>query len=176
MAHNLSTDFPSRLILLPYRHTYTDFTNAPAVFKSTFQEVIYLSIARTLLLLLLLLLLLVLVLVTTLLLVMVMVMLVPLRLHPAAPPEGGLLGVGDEAADQSQVITGSRDPGQPMGGHLEMMLYPGSMLGNTRPAGRLRSIVCCCCYCYRCYCSGPAITEAEMVILPSSIYTDPHNF
>ena len=25
-----------------------------------------------------------------------------------------------------------------------MMLYPGSMLGNTRPAGRLRSIVCCC--------------------------------
>jgi len=61
-----------------------------------------LSIARTLLLLLLLLLVLLLVLVTTLLLVMVMVMmLVPLRLHPAAPPEGGLLGVGDEAGDDA---------------------------------------------------------------------------
>ena len=36
---------------------------------------------------------------------MMMMMLVSLRLHPAAPPEGGLLGVGDEAADQSEVST-----------------------------------------------------------------------
>ena len=36
---------------------------------------------------------------------MMRMMLVSLRLHPAAPPEGGLLGVGDEAADQSEVST-----------------------------------------------------------------------
>ena len=36
---------------------------------------------------------------------MMRMMLVSLRLHPAAPPEGGLLGVGDEAADQSAVST-----------------------------------------------------------------------
>ena len=36
---------------------------------------------------------------------LMMMMLVSLRLHPAAPPEGGLLGVGDEAADQSAVST-----------------------------------------------------------------------
>ena len=86
-------------------HTHQDFTNSPTVFKSKYQKVIYLSIARTLLLLLLLLLVLLLVLGTTLLPLMMMVVLVPLRLHPAAPPEGGLLGVGDEAADQSEVST-----------------------------------------------------------------------
>ena len=52
---------------------------------------------------LLLLLLVVLLLVT--ILPLMMMMLVSLRLHPAAPPEGGLLGVGDEAADQSAVST-----------------------------------------------------------------------
>ena len=36
---------------------------------------------------------------------MMRMMLVSLRLHPAAPSEGGLLGVGDEAADQSEVST-----------------------------------------------------------------------
>ena len=36
---------------------------------------------------------------------MMRMMMVSLRLHPAAPPEGGLLGVGDEAADQSEVST-----------------------------------------------------------------------
>ena len=40
-----------------------------------------------------------------LMMLMIMMMLVSLRLHPAAPPEGGLLGVGDEAADQSAVST-----------------------------------------------------------------------
>ena len=40
-----------------------------------------------------------------LMMMLMMMMLVSLRLHPAAPPEGGLLGVGDEAADQSEVST-----------------------------------------------------------------------
>ena len=53
----------------------------------------------------LLLLLMVLMAITILPLMMMMMMLVSLRLHPAAPPEGGLLGVGDEAADQSEVST-----------------------------------------------------------------------
>ena len=87
----------------------------PTVFKSnSIQEVIHLSITPTLLLLMLRLLLVVLLVVTILPLMMMMMMLmmmmmrmmmmlVSLRLHPAAPPEGGLLGVGDEAADQSEV-------------------------------------------------------------------------
>ena len=40
-----------------------------------------------------------------LMMMLMMMMLVSLRLHPAAPPEGGLLGVSDEAADQSAVST-----------------------------------------------------------------------
>ena len=53
----------------------------------------------------LLLLLMVLMAITILPLMIMMMMLVSLRLHSAAPPEGGLLGVGDEAADQSEVST-----------------------------------------------------------------------
>ena len=50
------------------------------------------------------LLLLLVVLLVIMILPLMMMMLVSLRLHSAAP-EGGLLGVGDEAADQSEVST-----------------------------------------------------------------------
>ena len=56
-------------------------------------------------LLLLLVVLLVMTILPLMMMMMMMMMLVSLRLHPAAPSEGGLLGVGDEAADQSEVST-----------------------------------------------------------------------